>query len=185
MTDLDIVCRALRFLGRDGTALDIEDGGEPYGEEYDIFCTLFYCVYAAADELARYYLPLRCSETLASEDGKYMFSSFGRNPVRIERVLSGGREIGFRQYAGYIEADAAKIEVEYSYAPKKREIDFEAEAPELEYGDIIALGATAEYCLIDGEAALAEMWEKRYREAISRAQLTSGCKPAIPPRRWV
>ena len=48
-----------------------------------------------------------------------------------------------------------------------------------------AYGATAEYLVIAGDTACADMWERRYREEIERRIALSPSGAAIPPRRWI
>lgn len=186
MTDRDVLCSALRLIGRESIALDIEDDGYPSGEEYDVACTLMYCISATADEVARYYLPLVRTQTLSSDDGLYSFSDFEKEPVRIIKVTSGGRPVKYSLYTGYLKTAAKSIEVEYYYTPGKFLYPEDEWQPvEMDNGDVIALGAAAEYCLICGEASVAQMWEERYHAALDRARTRSAAALKIPPRRWV
>ena len=189
MSIRDILISALRRIGREDLAVDMEDGGEPLGEGYDVVQTLLYCINATEDELARYYFPLKCTETLISNDKTFYFSNFSRTPVRILNVESGGREVKFKLFTNYITADAEKIDITYCYAPAKKTVDGTGEFGGIGDGNITALGAAAEYCLICGEASLAEVWETRYREAIDRArsvlEKTDAQRAFVPPRRWI
>lgn len=185
MTIRDIMTRALRYIGREDIAVDIEDGGEPWGDDVEVVTTLLYCVNAVEDELARYYFPLEYTEELSSGDKLFTFDSFSHTPVKIIRVVCGGKEIAYEVTAEGITADAETVEITYHYAPPKKEIDDDSEFGATGDGNITALGAAAEYCLICGEASLAEVWETRYREAIDRVQSQLGRSAFIPPRRWI
>lgn len=190
MTIRDILISALRRIGREELANDVEDGGEPVGEGADVVQTMLYCINATEDELARYYFPLKCTETLVSKnDNLFYFSDFLHTPVRILGVKSSGAEIKFELCTNYITAGAAEIEITYMYAPAKKTIYDSSEFGDMGDGNITALGAAAEYCLICGEASLAEMWETRYREAIDRVRKVADKAEAqrayIPPRRWI
>ena len=197
MTIRDILIRALRRIGREDLSADVGSGVEPSGEGAEVVTTMLYCINATEDELARYYFPLKCTETLHLGQSKTLrFSDFSNTPVKILSVKSDGAEIAFELQPNCLIADATSIEVTYYYAPKQKGVDDESTFGETGGGKIIELGAAAEYCLIGGEAALAEMWETRYREAIdmTRQMLEndnaySGEKldrgGYIPPRRWV
>lgn len=190
MSIRDILISALRRIGREDLANDIEDGDEPTGEGGDVVQTMIYCINATEDELARYYFPLKCTETLVSkENNLFYFSDFSHTPVRILSVKSGGKEISFELLTNCITAGASSVEITYAYAPAKKTVYGNSEFSEIGDGNITSLGAAAEYCLICGEASLAEVWETRYREAIDRARSTEekhkSQKTYIPPRRWV
>ena len=185
MSIRDILYSALRRIGREDIALDLEGGGEPEGEAADVVQTLMYCINATEDELARYYFPLKCTETLYSENKTFYFAGFSHTPVRILQVKSGGRDLPYELQTNCITAGADKIEITYFYAPKKKALDDESQFGETGDGYITALGAAAEYCLICGEASMAEVWETRYREAIDRARKTSNPGAYVPPRRWI
>lgn len=186
MTIRDILISALRRIGREDIADETERGGTPDGEAGDVVQTLLYCINATEDELARYYFPLKCTETLYSNEDKiFNFSEFLHTPVKIFGVKSGGREIEYELRTNCLAADAKSIEVTYGYAPAKKTLADNSEFGDIGDGNITALGAAAEYCLICGESALAEVWETRYREAIDRARKNCNWCAYIPPRRWI
>lgn len=186
MSIRDILYSALRRIGREDIAIDMEGGGEPEGEAAEVVQTLIYCINATEDELARYYFPLKCTETLYSSENKtFYFADFLHTPVRILEVKSCGRDISYELQTNCIAADAQKIEITYFYTPKKKTLEDESQFGETGDGYITALGAAAEYCLICGEASMAEVWETRYREAIDRARKKSDAGAYIPPRRWI
>lgn len=185
MTDVEVLCGALRKIGRESIALDIEDGSYPSGEEGDVVTTLMYCISAAENELARYYFPLKHVQSLSSQNGVYDFSAFEHTPVKILRVTSGGSPVKYTLCAGCLKTAARQIEAEYCYLPPKRQFGEEIPPSEMWHGEIAEIGAAAEYSLISGEPSVAQMWEERYRLAIDRARKTAADGMYIPPRRWV
>lgn len=185
MSIKDVMVSALRRIGREELAADVEDGGAPVGEGGEVVKTLLYCINATEDELARHYLPLKASEILRSADNKFAYTLFSHTPVKILNVKAGGREISFTLFPDFFTADASEAEVEYLYAPAKKELEDESEFGALADGNLTALGAAAEYCLICGETAMAEVWETRYRAAIDRARRERRSPVYVPPRRWV
>ena len=185
MSIKDVMVSALRRIGREELAADVEDGGEPTGEGEEVVKTLLYCINATEHELARYYFPLRFTETLSSENGIFDFSIFRYTPVRILEVKSGGEAVGFGLFPNYLDAGAQNVEVTYLYVPPKKQMNGQSEFGALADGNLTALGAAAEYCLICGETAMAEVWETRYRAAIDRAQRERRTAVYVPPRRWI
>lgn len=190
MSIRDILISALRRIGREELANDVEDGGEPMGEGGEVVQTMLYCINATENELARYYFPLKCTETLISkQDNHFNFSDFSHTPVRIVGIRADGEDKKFDLFTNYLVTDAAEAEITYNYAPSKKTIDDDSEFGDIGDGNITSLGAAAEYCLICGEAALAEVWETRYREAIDCARRVEGNARAkrgyVPPRRWI
>lgn len=147
--------------------------------------TVLYCFNAAEDEVARRYMPLTRREEIASPDGRFYFAAFARPPVRINAVKAGGRSVGYELFTEYLRADSNKISVEYDFAPLRKDIDgasdFGAEVGEY----MLAYGAAAEYCLINGEAEAAGLLEGRYRAEIDGAQRRLPSGGRIPPRRWI
>ena len=181
----ELIVRALYLAGRADAARALEDGGELPAEASEAVRTMLYCANAAEDELARYYFPLEYTETIRSSTGRYDFKKFRYSPVEILKVTDEkDNEITFGRFKDYISAGEAVITVTYRYAPDKKQITDGSEFESALGGEIPALGAAAEYCLINGESGLAEALEVRYRAALDRAlKIPSGA--VISPRRWL
>lgn len=181
----DVVVSALNLIGRSELAEGLSVGGEIGAGDTEVINTLLYCFNATEDEVARKYMPLTYKEEISSQNGSFYFAAFVHAPVKLKSVTANGAEISYEVFPEYLKADAKKITVEYEYAPTKKKIDgtsdFGSEVGEY----LLALGAAAEYCLINGEAEAAQMWEKRYRAAIDGAQSKLPAGFSIPPRRWV
>ncbi len=180
----EVVARALMLAGRADAAHATEEDGALSGEAAEAQKTALYCVNAAEDELARFYFPLTYAEVLPSSGGKFAFSRFKYYPVRIISVKRNGREIAYTVNPADLAADADSVEVTYAYVPKKKGLSDDSEFGDMLGAEIPALGAAAEYCLINGEISLSSALEERYRLAIDKARIISDC-PDIPPRRWV
>ena len=182
----DVIASALRLIGR---AELIDDISSPtlsdYEDAAEVISTLLYCFNAVEDELSRKYIPLVTSEEMLSPDTKFPYSDFQHYPLRIKRVTVDGRGVGFEVFHRYLQVDAKKIVTEYEYVPKRKKVDDESD-----YGDdvgeyLIALGIASEFSVINGEAEMADIWEKRYREQLDRVQRSLRVCASIPPRRWV
>lgn len=189
MTIRDILIGALRRIGREELAGLLEEGGELgdglSDEGRDAIQTLLYCVNATEDELARYYFPLKCTETLSIAGGSIKFSAFSHMPIRIIEVKAYGKPIDYQVDTNRLIVSAEKIEVTYNYTTEKKGIDDKSHFGDMLGSKVIEYGAAAEYCLICGEAALAETWETRYRDAVDNARRKIDWGAYIPPRRWV
>ena len=186
MTVKDVIASALRLIGRSEIISDLSHptrSSELDGVE--VMETLLYCFNAVEDELARKYIPLTTSEKLLSSDNKFYYSDFSEYPIKIKRVTVDGRKAAYEVLTKYMVVDGKKIEVEYEYAPKRKTYDDESD-----YGDnvgeyLIALGIASEYSVINGEAEMADKWEKQYRAQLDGVQRSLAVCAGIPPRRWV
>lgn len=186
MTIKEIAVCAFKMLGRSDIAQTLLSGGTPDGEEAEKTDTLLYCINAVEDELARYYFPVKLTETLSSADGKYYFSAFTNRPVKILSVMADGKNAEYTASAQYILCAEKKITVEYEYAPAKKQLDDKSAFNGTAVGEkLVASGAAAEYCLVAGSIQLAQLWESRYREEIDLARGKFRTHAYIPPRRWV
>ena len=173
-------------MGRNDIAEKLSSGGALDGEGGEKAETLVYCINAVEDELARYYFPVKFSQTLSSADGIYRFSEFAFRPVKILSVTADGKSVSYSAASQYIACGENKITVEYEFVPAKKSID-DASAFDgtVISENLIATGAAAEYSLVAGSVQFAELWESKYREEIDRARDKFRTHAVIPPRRWV
>ena len=186
MKVLDVIASALKLIGRRELIEYIEDPSNAFDEDAgDVIETLLYCFNAVEDELARKYIPLVAREEMSCDDKKFYYSDFEHYPVKIKKVTVDGRTVTFEVLAKYMQTDAKNISVEYEYAPTRKSVTDNSD-----YGDevgeyLIALGIASEYSVINGEAEMADRWEKRYREQLDSVQRSLPVCASIPPRRWV
>lgn len=183
----DVIVCALNNLGRQELAQALSTNGTLDGEQTETVNTLLYCFNAVEDEVARCYLPLLMTQTVASSNGQVPYSALLRTPVRIRRVTSDGADADFKLFPQYMLTQSGTVTVEYEYAPSKKAVTGSSDYEQGEIGEYtLACGMAAEYCLINGEVEAAELWESRYRQEIDAAQRRniSACG-YIPPRRWV
>lgn len=155
-----------------------EDGAE-------VIETLLYCFNAVEDELARKYIPLVTGEELYSSDDKFYYYDFSEYPIKIKSVKVDGKKVGFEVLTRYMVVKGKKIEVEYEYAPARKGLDDNSDYDENVGEYLIALGMAAEYAVINGEAEMADRWEKQYRAQLDGVQRSLKVCAHIPPRRWV
>lgn len=181
----DIIASALKLLGRADLVSALSGLSKADKEGQELIDTLVYCFNAVEDELARKYIPLTEKEDLASPDTLFFYNSFLHNPVRIKRVTVGGKSVKYEVFARYLCVQAENITVEYDYAPARKELDGDSDYGKEAGEYLFALGIAAEYSLINGEAEMAEKWEKKYREQLDGIQRTLPACEKIPPRRWI
>lgn len=186
MTVKEIICNALRLVGRDDAA-DAVSGGATLSDEVtrlkNIFLTYLNSV---LDELARGYFPLPYEEETELVNGKKPISSFVRRVVRIKRVLVGKKPIEWHISAGYLCADAEDITVCYEYAPEPLTEDAEFYYPEFAVSErLVSFGMAAEHFLVCGCAEESRAWEQKYRDEIEALMARCTVRPLVPPRRWI
>ena len=182
----DVIASALRLIGRSELVSDLSAPSKSKEKDCEeVVETLVYCFNAVEDELSRKYIPLITREEMSSEDNRFYYSDFGHYPVKIKRVYVRGKETAFEVFAKYMEVKAREVTVEYGYAPTRKELDGESDYD----GDVgeylIALGIASEYSLLNGEAEMADRWEKAYRAQLDKIQRSLQVCARIPPRRWV
>jgi hypothetical protein len=181
MTVKEILDDAMRLTGRDEL-----DGQGSEGNESKVKYAMLFCLNAVIDELARGYFPIRKREELTSDTGRYDFSNFAERPVKIVKVTSGAKKIGWHIYPEYFICDKQNVTVEYEYVPNKLTEDDEFDYPDVQVSfRLVEYGIAAEYMLICGEVESAAMWEQKYRQEIDRLLSLRTVRERIPPRRWL
>ena len=187
----DILITALRYVGREDisevlSAAEGWDDVELSSEQKQVLDTALCCFNSVEDELARCYIPLETEETLTSWNGVYYFADFSLRPIKIISVKSDDKPVEYSLTALSLKTSSPKITVEYGYAPLKKDVFDDSEfSYVLANEKLVAAGTAAEFCLIDGEAKLAQTWESVYRGEIETVQRTRLKGLNLPPRRWV
>ena len=180
-------------LEADGEELSEEDENNTYTpiyallskEEREVLDTVLLCFNAVEDELARFYLPLKTEEEFCSDNGVYPYSNFSFRPIKIISVKANGKSVRYESFLKELNTPHNRITVEYGYAPVKKGLDDDCAYGE-EVGErLISAGVASEYCLINGEAVLANSWEQIYRAEIDRLQRKGVSSVRMPARRWV
>lgn len=181
----NIISSALIKLGRKELSDSLLKGAILTKEESDTIDILLHCFNATEDELARKYTPLVYVEDLTSLSGNYYYETLLNDPIRIKSITSQGKSINYTLYPTVIKTDCNRITVEYEYAPSKKNIgdtsDFGNEISE----NLLVLGVISEYCLINGEIEIADIWDEKYRAEIEKAQRQLPPCKHIEPRDWL
>ncbi len=180
----EVIKGAARCLG-------IEKGVEAYlaggeneqgGEDTQ---RLLFCFHRVEEELALDYLPLLVEEEIVTANGVVSYDALSRSVTRILCVEDEwGNPIKHRIYPTYCKAAAGRLKITYAYLPVKKEIEEESDYGG-EVGErLLSYGVAAEFALSIGDPSTAEVWDKKYREAVRVAYKATPCK-RIRARRWV
>lgn len=180
MTVREVIALSASLLGRE----DLKEqalSGKAEGE----LEALVRCFHLVENEIALDYFPLKRTEEVAVRDGRIYYSALSSAPVNVHRITSGGRVISFTLLPEYAElkGQAARAEVLYSYIPSEKGIDGVSDFSGRISARLMAFGVCAEFCLARGRYDEAEMWEKRYREALRAANILRR-RLCVRPRRW-
>ncbi len=181
----ELIKMAMRLVGRFDCA-DTYGDGTLTDEQATLVKNLLYCFNAVADELVRHYFPVAAEESFDTADGTVYFTSFSNPLCKVISVKDAdGKPVAFRQYYDRVEAEKLAFTVKY-YALHKAKGEDDDSGLDARMGDVlIAYGMAAEYCLINGECALAELWENRYRSELDRTLCDLPQGGCIAPRRWI
>lgn len=181
----ELIKKTMRLIGRFSTA-ETYGEGDLSDEENSLVKNLLYCFNAVADELTRHYFPVVQEQSFTVSSGKVYFTKFSYNPAKIISVTdSSGSRVKYERFYDRIETEADYVTVKYCALHSSKEEDDES-GLDSRMGDVlITYGMAAEYCLINGECALAELWENRYRAELDRtlSDLPSG--GYVAPRSWL
>ena len=181
-----LLADVMRMVGRPDAAEECQSAVQLSGEAGRMQQAMLLCLNAVTDELARGYFPLRTSQKLLASDGGYAFSAFDHAPCRVLSVTCGGREQKWSYSPFGVLCDAPEALIEYEYVPEPFELTDEFSYPDAAVGiPLVCCGVAAEYMLIAGDTACAEMWESKYRSEIDRQLSLSPVRGRVPPRRWL
>lgn len=182
----DVICEALRLVGRDDAAVAISGGGELTDEVSRLNRACLTYLNAVLDELARGYFPLDAEEDMKNADGKFAFADFSKKPLEVKRVTVDGKPVKWHISPDYLLADGQNIRVFYTYAPVPLSESDEFYYPNFAVGERLAeYGVAAEYFLVLGDATSSAAWENKYRNEIENLLSRSNIRGRIPPRRWI
>ena len=189
MTIKNILKIACLFLGKENivAALNLEDFSMASEGEKSEVQFLISCLNLIQGEVATDYIPLNFKEKVASEDGKILIESLSKKLLEVVSVKDkNGYKIKFKNFPNHIEVDGVAGEILYRYQPDEiSELDDEIENFSNKVTEkILAFGVAMEYCFIQGLYDDAQIWEKRFKDALLiRASKKSNMK--LPVRRWI
>ena len=127
--------------------------------------------------------PLTCEETLKSENGKLMLKNLGEKLLSVVSIKNeNGRRLNYKIFSSYISVEAESVKIRYTYLPKKATIDSEVET-HLPLR-ILAFALAREICLSEGLNEDADIFEERYKAALSLLPSLKR-RASVSGRRWL
>ncbi len=144
------------------------------------------CVDFVIDDIASDYFPLIREDELFVRNGRLFFKDFPRTPTAVASVKKDGKALNFsRRFDGLQLGEDGNVTVQYAFKPAAAAVDGETEWTDGCVSErILVYGVAAEYCIAAGLDADAEMWDKRYRDALQRAVIKYLSGKSTPKRRW-
>lgn len=137
------------------------------------------------NELALNYFPLTYEEVWETGVGTILFSKFQKKVIRILKVQDAlGNDVDFSLFPTYLKTQPGKVVVRYNYQPKEKKITDSCEFELYVSARLMSYGINSAFCLASGLFEEANVWEKKYKQAIESAYKSAPCK-RIRARRWV
>ncbi len=135
-------------------------------------------------ELAASYVPMTCTETVQTDDGKIVFASLTHNVTRILSVKNSfGHDAEFKLYPEYIKVFGGEYTVEYEYAPANYGLNDAVGFNGKITAALLGYGVAAEYCITQGRFEESLLWRQRYAAGVERVALPK-CK-TLKGRCWL
>ena len=167
--------------------MDLENISSASQSVQDEINFLIKCLNLAYIEVAEDYVPLLCKEKLILDGGKLNFSSLTKTLVDVVSLKDkNGFKIKYKSFPTYLQTNESEAEITYKYKPE--DLTSLTSTVESFAGKVseklLAFGTLMEYCFILGLYEDAEIWEKRFKDALLvRSRKKSGIK--LPSRRWI
>ena len=135
-------------------------------------------------ELAATYLPMTCTETVTTTDGKIVFANLTHNVTRILSVKNRfGHDAEFKLFPEYLKVFGGEYTVEYEYAPENYGLNDSVGFKKDVTAALLGYGVAAEYCVTQGRFEEAILWRKRYTAGVERIALPKSAK--MKGRCWL
>ncbi len=188
MTIKSILKTACLFLNKEELCdkIDIDDMSILSDSEKEQILFLLKCLNLVYQEIATDYFPLLNKEVITTTDGKVLFSNLQKEFLEVISLKDcNGQKVRFRSFPSYLETAAEKVEIVYKYLPS----DLESLTSTMETFSnkvsekTFAFGVAMEYSFINGLYEDAQIWEKRFKDAL----FIRSCKKSnikLPVRRW-
>lgn len=159
----EIVNYALNLLGEDVvlTGESILDGKTK---------TILKCVNIALDEIAQDYISPRKKEHITVLSGTVKYSSLSERVLDIISVKKDGRKITFNMNTSDLSVDGeGSMKIVYTYLPKAKELNDDIQLSPKITVKTLALGACAEYALIEGNYEQSVTFNDRFKNDLKCA----------------
>ena len=182
MTVKEAIEETAELLGLGAVKTYLQGGEDEEGEK--AAKALIRCFNVVENELALDYLPLCAEDTLASPTGRVLFSQLTYPAVRVISVKDeSGNRVKFRLFPDCIKTQPGRIQVAYTYTPKEKTVKDSSDFVLQTSKRLFSYGMASEYCLAAGLYEEAEIWDKKYKDAVEAAYRVSPSK-VLKSRRW-
>ena len=142
------------------------------------------CFNLVENEVALDYLPLYAEDETESETGTIAYSVLSKKAVRILGVRDEwGNKISFRLFPEFLRTAPGRVKIVYTYTPEEKGLEDSSDFILQVSPRLLALGMAAEYCLAGGLFEEAEVWDAKYRDALSAAYRSRPAR-VMRSRRW-
>lgn len=180
----DVIKTVAVFLNLTNVTAYLDDNGTPSATTLSTVDLLTRLSNLAISELASSYVPMTCSETVNSHDGKIVFANLTHNATRILSVKNEfGYDAEFKLYPEYVKVFGGTYTVEYEYAPSNYSLNDTVGFNDKITAALLGYGVAAEYCVTQGMFEEAVLWRTRYTEGVERVVLPKG--RTIKGRCWL
>ena len=184
----EILALAAQNVGRtdlkNALALSEENREESAKEEIS---SLLRCYNFVENEIALEYFPLKAEETFEESGGKLRYTLFSRAPVFVHNVNSAsGLAVDFKTFPTYLSLPEGigRVTVSYSYAPETKTESDECAFCERVSARLMSYGVASEFMMSSARYSEADMWQRRYQEALRAAGILRR-RACVRARRWV
>lgn len=182
MTVKEAMYTAAGLLGIEGRVRAYLENGDTEGKQDAE--ALLRAFNAVENEIALDYLPLCAEDEVETETGAIEYSLLSNDAIRVVRVLDeGGNGAPFRLFPKFVKTVPGRVRIVYAYAPKEKSADDRSDFPLYISPRLFGYGMAAEYCLAAGLFEDAEVWDGKYKDALSAAYRKRPVRK-IRGRRW-
>ena len=182
MTVQEVLLEAAQRLGIEKEVQKYFDGDSADGKAAEV---LLNCFNIVENELALDYLPLYAEDEIETELGQVYYSKLSKSAVRILSATDEwGNRAKFKLFPKYLLTQPGKVVIRYTFTPEKKEMDDDSDFILQASSRLLALGIAAEYCIATGLYEEAEIWDKKYKNAIAATYENKRCE-RIASRRWI
>ncbi len=174
----EVINVALTYLGEEDY-----DAGKDKAQD-DKIKLLVRCVNIMIAEIAQEYFPLEDETQVTAVNGSFSYADVPRRVLRIVSVKDGDSPVRFRQrpFSCVVNKDG-RLNVRYRYLPESAAIGDECEVDPSVSAKTLALGAAAEYCMINGMYEQSEGFAERFRQDI-RTSMRPASGVSLKERGW-
>lgn len=146
---------------------------------------LLQCFNLVENELALDYLPLQVETELETTTGAIYYNELPKNVVRILKVKDEwDNSVPFKLFPEYLKTQSGKVRILYSYTPDNKELEDCSDFTLYASVRLFAYGMAMQYSLAGGLFEEANVWQQKYKNALSKAYRSAPSKN-IRSRRWV